>query len=178
MNTLLGILVVASLVGAFVLLVISMQQRKQTGVPFSARIVYADTGAWQKIEQPLFSRRHQLAGKPDYIVDVNGATIPIEVKPTRTAPTPRESDVMQLAAYSLLIEENFGTMPPHGLLKYRDAVFQIDFTDELRARLHALLNAMRADATPRQVDRSHAEPARCRACGFRAECKQVLDEKQ
>lgn len=177
MNTLLGILVVALLIAAFALLYFSIQQRQATGVPFNARIIYSDTGAWQKIEQPLFSRRYQLAGKPDYLIDDHGVTIPIEVKPNRTASAPRESDVMQLAAYGLLIEETLSTMPPYGLLKYRDAVFQIDFTDDLRARLLSLLDAMRADATPRQVDRSHAEPPRCRACGYRDECEQALDEK-
>ncbi len=152
-------------------------QREQTGLPTNARIVYADTGAWQKVERPLFSRRYGLTGKPDYIVEVNSAVIPVEVKPNRTAPTPRESDVMQLAAYGLLIEETLGqghTAPPHGLLKYRDAVFQIGFTEELRARLIDLMDAMRRDASARDVARSHAEPRRCRACGYRAECEQAL----
>jgi len=161
-------------------------QREQMGLPTNARIVYADTGAWQKVERPLFSRRYGLTGKPDYVVEVEdpglssgdkGSIIPVEVKPNRTAPMPRESDVMQLAAYGLLIEETLGqghTAPPHGLLKYRDAVFQIDFTEELRARLIDLMDAMRRDASARDVARSHAEPRRCRACGYRAECEQAL----
>ena len=74
----------------------------------------------------------------------------------------------------LLIEENFGVMPAYGLLKYRDAVFQVELTDELRARLLELLAAMRRDSTARDVARSHAEPRRCRACGYRAECGQSL----
>ncbi len=167
-----------ALVAALALFALARAQRAATGLPASARIVYADTGAWTKVEKPLFSRRYALTGKPDYIVEENGATIPVEVKPNRTAPEPRESDVMQLAAYGLLIEETLGrgrAAPPYGLFKYRDAVFQVDFTPDLRARLIDLMETMRRDSVARDVPRSHAEPSRCRACGYRAECGQALD---
>jgi CRISPR-associated exonuclease Cas4 len=162
------------LFAAFVFLIAAQKQRARTGLPFGARIVYADTGAWKKIEQPLFSRRYALTGKPDYIVAQGSAIIPIEVKPNRRATAPRESDVMQLAAYALLIEETHRIVPPYGLLKYRDQVFQIDFTPDLRARLLSTLDQMRRDATARDVPRDHDELARCRACGFRQECGQAL----
>jgi CRISPR-associated exonuclease Cas4 len=171
-------LFVLALFAALLLLALARAQRAQTGLPIAARIVYADTGAWQKVERPLFSRRYALTGKPDYIVEDEGSIVPVEVKPNRTAPQPRESDVMQLAAYGLLIEETLGqgrAASPYGLLKYRDAVFQIDFTDELRARLIDLMDAMRRAASEDDVARSHAEPPRCRACGYRAECGQALD---
>ena len=154
-----------------------MAWQRLSGLPMSARIVYADTGAWKKVEQPLFSQRYGLTGKPDYVVEDKGVIIPVEVKPNRIAPAPRESDVMQLVAYGLLIEESSGqrrAAPPYGLLKYRDAVFQIDFTDDLWARLVDLMEEMRHDSAARDVARSHAEPRRCRACGYRAECGQAL----
>jgi CRISPR-associated exonuclease Cas4 len=159
---------------AFALFLSARKQRAQTGLPYGARIVYADTGVWKKVERPLFSRRYSLTGKPDYIVEERGATIPVEVKPNRVAPAPRESDMLQLAAYALLIEENFGAAPAYGLLKYRDAVFQVELTDELRARLLDTLAAMRRDLAARDVARSHAEPRRCRACGYREVCGQSL----
>lgn len=150
--------------------------RASTGLPFNAKVVYADTGAWRKVEQPLISRRNALAGKPDYVIEQNGLIVPVEVKPTRTASAPRDADVMQLAAYGLLVEETMahGRVVPHGLLKYRDTVFQIEFTAELRKDLINLMESMRCDATEGDVARSHAEPRRCRACGYRAECDQVL----
>ena len=163
-----------ALIIAFALFLSARKQRAQTGLPSGARIVYADTGAWKKVERPLFSRGYALTGKPDYIVEGRGVTIPVEVKPNRVAPAPRESDTLQLAAYALLIEENFGAVPAYGLLKYRDAVFQVELTDELRARLLDTLAAMRRDLSARDVARSHAEPRRCRACGYRAECGQAL----
>ena len=164
------------LIAALVLFALAHAQRKRAGMPPRARVVYADTGAWKKVERPLFSRRYALAGKPDYVLEDRGATIPVEVKPHRTAPVPRESDVMQLAAYGLLVEETSGRdrAVPYGLLKYRNAVFQVDLTDELRAELFDLLDALRLDSDARDIARSHAEPRRCRACGYRAECGQAL----
>ncbi len=172
MADLFAILFVVVLLAAILLFIASRKTRERTGLPFNARIVYSDTGAWEKVEKPLFSRRYLLTGKPDYIVEDDGATIPIEVKPNRVAPVPRESDVMQLAAYALLIEESFGSKPPHGLLKYRDTVFQVDFTNELRGQLIELMAVMREDLEAQDVARSHAEPPRCRGCGYREDCGQ------
>ena len=174
MAGLFAILFLLALVIAFALFLSARRQRAPTGLPYGARIVYADTGAWKKVERPLFSRRYGLTGKPDYIVTERGATIPVEVKPNRVAPAPRESDTLQLAAYALLVEENFGAMPAYGLLKYRDAVFQVELTNELCARLLDALAALRRDLDARDVARSHAEPRRCRACGYREECGQAL----
>ena len=175
MITFLLALVFIIVIVALVLLALARLQRERTGVPVGARIVYSDSGAWEKVERPLFSRQYGLTGKPDYIIEQDGAIIPIEVKPNRTAPKPRDSDVMQLAAYALLIEEAYGAVPPHGLLKYRDAVFEIDFTEQLKEELIALMAAMRRDFEAREVARSHAESRRCHACGYRAECGQILD---
>jgi CRISPR-associated exonuclease Cas4 len=151
--------------------------RAQSGLPINARVIYADTGAWRKVEKPLYSRRYQLAGKPDYIVeDENGGMIPIEVKPNRVAAEPRLSDTLQLAAYGLLVEENFGASPSYGLLKYRDQVFRVEFTNKLREELLAVMEEMRRDLNAADVARSHDDPRRCRACGYRHACGQALSE--
>jgi CRISPR-associated exonuclease Cas4 len=180
MLELLAALVLFTLALGLVLFGLARFQRLRTGLPFNARIVYADTGAWTRVERPLFARAFALTGKPDYVVQLKSDIIPVEVKPTRTAPFPRESDVMQLTAYGLLIEETLGEgrAPPYGLLKYRDAVFQIDFTAELRGRLLDLMMAMRVDATAQDVRRSHTEARRCRACGYREECTEALVSRE
>ena len=174
MTVLFAVLFLLALIIALALFLTARWQRAQTGLPYGARIVYADTGAWKKVDRPLFSRRYGLTGKPYYIVEERGATIPVEVKPNRVAPAPRESDTLQLAAYALLVEEHFSAAPEYGLLKYRDAVFQIELTDELRARLLDTLATLQRDRTARDVARSHAESRRCRACGYRDECGQSL----
>lgn len=171
------ILLVVSLlifVLALILFLVARTQRAHTGLPWNARIIYTDTGAWQKVEHPLVSRRYGLIGKPDYIVTQHGAMIPIEVKPNRRARVPYDSDVLQLAAYALLVEENFGTQVQAGWLKYREDVFQVPITQELRARLNGVLAAMQRDLGARDVARNHTEPRRCNACGFRAACGQAL----
>jgi CRISPR-associated exonuclease Cas4 len=148
----------------------------QAGLSVHARVIASDTGAWKSLERPLFSSRYQLTGKPDYIVQVNGATIPVEVKPNRVAREPYESDVLQLAAYGLLIQEALGAAPAFGLLKYRDEVFQIALTDELRAQLLAVMDQMRRDFAVRDVAASHSQSQRCRACGYRDQCGQAIKD--
>ena len=168
------ILIVLFLFIALALFLLARRTRRRTGLPFHARIVYADTGAWKQVEKPLFSKRYALAGKPDYLVAENDLIIPIEVKPNRVAPQPLESDIMQLAVYGLLVEENWQRRPPYGLLKYRDAVYRIEFDEETRGALLEVMDALRRDADAREVARNHDQARRCRACGYRAECGQAL----
>jgi CRISPR-associated exonuclease Cas4 len=174
MSLLFAFLALLTFVAAFVFFLRARRQRAHTGLPWDARIIYTDTGAWQKVERPLISRRYGLIGKPDYIVTHNGATIPIEVKPSRRARVPYDSDVLQLAAYALLVEEHFGAPVAFGWLKYREHVFQVPITPDLRARLENVLADMRRDLTARAVPRSHTDARRCAACGFRAVCGQAL----
>src|SRR5581483_5233462 len=99
---------------------------RQTGLPLDARVVFSDTGAWTRPTKSLFSQRYRLAGKPDYILrEEDGTMIPVEVKPHRTDAAPRDSDAMQLMAYGVLVEQEFGSRPEYGLLKYRDRVFRV-----------------------------------------------------
>lgn len=146
-----------------------------SGIPVHARVIYSDTGAWKPVAHPFFSHRYGLTGKPDYLLEDAGVVIPVEVKPNRRARLPHESDVLQLAAYGLLIQEVHGQEPLYGLLKYRDAVFRVDFTPELQSRLLHAMDVMRRDLDSTDVPRSHAEGSRCRACGFREVCGQALD---
>jgi CRISPR-associated exonuclease Cas4 len=158
----------------------SRRARSATGLP-SGRVVYADTSRWQRAERPLFSRRHQLAGKPDYLVRENcarenRAIVPVEVKSSRApAQGPREGHILQLAAYCLLVEETEGARPTFGIIKYADEAFRVDNTQELDRALLATLDAMRRDLAHGQAHRSHADPARCRRCGVRAACDERLD---
>lgn len=175
MELILALVIVLAVVGAFYLRQRGRAAQAQTGLPLDARVVYSDTGAWQRVDKPLFSRRFLLTGKPDYIVqDENSALIPIEVKPNRTAKEPRHSDAMQLMAYGILVEEKFGVRPAYGLLKYRDEVFQIAFTEELRAEFFEILRAMRAARFAKNVARSHDDAVKCKYCGYRDACDESL----
>ena len=157
------------LAGAFIVAV-GWWLRWRSGVPFGD-VAYSDTDA---PAQPLISRRFGLAGKPDYIVRRNGVSIPVEVKPGRTADAPYDSDVMQLVAYMLMIEEAEKAPPPYGILHYRSASFRIVYSPALRQRLLDILQDMRSAADEADVGRSHESVGRCAACGFRGSCGESL----
>ena len=58
-----------------------------SGLP-RGEVIYIDTGAWQKQEQPLISREFGLVGKPDYLVETgHGAPVALSLlqisEPTR-----------------------------------------------------------------------------------------------
>ena len=157
---------IALLAVGLALLVLGRRLRRRARLP-AGRILGTDAGA-----QPgplLVSRRHGLNGRPDYLLRRGGEVIPVELKPSHDRLHP--SAVMQLMAYCLLVEEQFGR-PSHGLLVLRDGVERVPYTDARRAALLATLSAMRA--APAVPPRSHHQPARCRACAFAPLCAQSL----
>ncbi|NLF12439.1 MAG: CRISPR-associated protein Cas4 [Anaerolineaceae bacterium] len=148
-------------------------QRRQAGLP-AGRLVYVDTGAWNRCERPMFSNQYRLTGRPDYLVTGREGVIPVEVKSGVAPAAPYVAHVLQLAAYCLLVEEQEHCRPPHGIIKYDDRAFEIEYTPALRARLLATLDAIRADLWAGDVEPNHHEPGRCRGCGQRTVCGRRL----
>jgi len=160
-------------VAALALWLWARRRRAAAGLP-TGKVVYVDTGGWQRNEQPLFSRTYRLTGKPDYLVREGRRIIPVEVK-SRAAPAePYLSHVMQLAAYCLLVEDVLGSAAPFGYVHYRDRTFKVEFSGALRAELLQLLREMRQAGRARQVHRSHAHAGRCARCGFQTVCGEAL----
>ena len=151
----------------------SGKQRRKAGLP-GGRIIYTDTGAWGKVEQPLYYPPLKLTGKPDYLVQQNGIVIPVEVKSGRAPASPYDSHIFQLASYCLLVEKKYGKRPPYGIIHYSDRDFAVDYTPELEFALMDLLADMRRDEIKDAVDRSHDQASRCAHCGFRNICDQSL----
>lgn len=100
---------------SLLLIWIALRLRRRTGIPW-VPIVASDMEeeGWQPAQRPLFASRYALTGKPDYLLVVAGRYVPVEVKPGRHAPHPYESDLLQLVAYCVLIEETMGQAPPYG----------------------------------------------------------------
>ncbi|HEU4327673.1 MAG TPA: CRISPR-associated protein Cas4 [Roseiflexaceae bacterium] len=167
-------LALALLLLAVLLVVAALKLRARTGLPW-VPVLYRDTWG-RELERPLFARRLGLTGKPDYLIELRGVTIPVEVKPGRRATVPYESDLMQLAAYCLLVEETSGAAPPYGLLRYAEHTFRLDYTPRVRDEVLALIDEMRELLEEDDCPRSHDEPPRCRACGFYSQCEDALDE--
>lgn len=163
----------ALLLLAAMLLIWGARLRQRTGLPW-APVIYRDTGGHAP-EKPLIARRFGLAGKPDYLLDVRGRVIPVEVKPSRRADRPYDSDLMQLAAYCLLVEEHFGSAPPYGLLRYAERTFRLNYTSQVRDDLLAVLDEMRAALSDADCARSHDDPWRCGGCGFFEQCDDALE---
>ncbi|MCX7854665.1 MAG: CRISPR-associated protein Cas4 [Anaerolineae bacterium] len=145
----------------------------RSGLP-AGRVVAADVGSWQRLDRPLFSRRHRLTGRPDYIVADGADLIPVEVKSARAPARPYTSHLLQLAAYCLLVAETSGRRPPYGILRYADRTFQIPYTRELEERLLDILEEMREDLSAGDAPRRHQDPRRCAACGYRDICEEAL----
>jgi CRISPR-associated exonuclease Cas4 len=174
MTVLLLLVALLLLLAAFVLRRWARRAARSTGLP-AGQVVYSDTPDWRRPPRPLRSEQYGLIGKPDYLVDDGETIVPVEVKPTRRAARPYESDVLQLAAYCLLVEATTGRRPSHGIVVYADRQWEIPYTDDLRNTLLTTLAAIRADRRAGDVARSHSVPARCRGCGVRAHCGQALD---
>jgi CRISPR-associated exonuclease Cas4 len=161
---------------------------RRSGLP-EGRVVYSDTGApvgriapvtlnerGERQEKPLVSHRYGLTGRPDYLVRTDDGIVPVEAKSARCPANgvPYESHLMQLASYCLLVEETTGAGVPFGVIRYRDRQLRVDYTDELRAALLALLEEMREARRLADVHRSHDETARCAACSYREICAESL----
>ena len=168
---------------AFVLVLLGLfsLRRSQTlyqesGLP-AGRLVYVDEidDAWQINDRPLYSPTYRLTGKPDYLVETVNGLVPVEIKSAKAPPVPYVGHLLQVAAYCLLVEEDTGRSPPHGWLKYADALFEVDFSSELRRELLDTMAEMRQSYQAKRVRRSHNQPNKCRACGFYEACDEALE---
>jgi len=166
-------LAIAILALSLAALAAALWLRQRSGLPW-APVVADDVSAGRALQRPLYSRRHGLTGKPDYLIERRGAPIPVEVKPGRRADRPYDSDLMQLAAYCLLVEETAGAAPPYGLLRYAERTFRLDYTPAVRTALLDILDEMRDLLDADDAARSHEDRRRCAGCGFVEICEDAL----
>jgi CRISPR-associated exonuclease Cas4 len=152
----------------------SRRLRRRAGLP-GGRVIYSDTRTWQQCPEPLYAASINLTGKPDYLVRKWNYVLPIEVKSSPAPAEPYRSHVLQLAAYCLLVHESYGRRPPYGLIHYEDRTFSIRYTQRLERELLNTIEWMREDLGDGRADRSHNDPARCRACNYAVYCDQRLD---
>ena len=147
---------------------------RDKGLPES-EIVYSDTDA-ERLERALVSHRYELTGKPDYIVRAKVGTFPLEVKSRRCGTGPRDSELAQVWAYCLLVEEEMGAPVRFGVLQYADRKWPVPFGDRERQALLATLQEMRELEGGADVRRSHNHAGKCRSCGFNPSgvCGQAL----
>jgi CRISPR-associated exonuclease Cas4 len=121
----------------------------------------------------LYSERLRLVGRPDRIVRAGGHLIPEEWKSSKRV---SDGHRLQLGAYFLLIEEEYGVRPPYGVLVMGDGTrVEVENAAELRSRVLAIAELIRER---RRIlrDEIPVRPiaAKCRACGHRINCKQAI----
>jgi CRISPR-associated exonuclease Cas4 len=145
---------------------------RETGVA-GLRVRQADVEG-RRPARPMRCTTHGLVGRPDFLLAEAGALVPVEVKPTRRARRPYRGDLLQLAAYCQLVESETGEAPPYGVLVYADRRWEVPWTAARRQALHEALADLRIASNALDVPRSHAEGARCAACGLREGCGQAL----
>jgi len=122
----------------------------------------------------LKSNKYGLSGRPDYILEINGDQIPVEVKTGRIPMGPLFSHILQVSAYSLLLSEENGKRVPYGILKYENIEHEIEFSDELEALLISKLREMRKLMETGDVHRNHNREGKCRNCSRRQMCPERL----
>lgn len=144
------------------------------GLP-QGEIISMDTTEWER-SGPLYAPRLRLAGKPDYLVRVGRSLIPVEIKPGRHAAQPYESDVLQLMAYCLLVEETSSQRPDYGLLRYKNHTFRLPYDDQARSLVLEQVTRMRADLSRHDVHPNHEDAMRCRYCGYAQDCGQRINQ--
>jgi len=168
------------LVGALLGL-LGRRARWRAGVP-EGRISYSDIGATSDDGQRspvLVARTIALRGRPDVLVERRGALIPVEIKTGRAPTRPYEGHMLQALAYCLLVEETRGVRPPYGIVRYPGREFEVPYTADAEAWVRRVAtDLIDAKAGGREVARSHENPARCGACGFRERCAQALSPRR
>ncbi len=132
-------------------------------------IKYVDNGE----PRMLRSERLGLQGRPDYILEIEGEMVPVELKSGRTPKGPLFSHILQVAAYCVLLEEE-GQKVTHGILRYEEAEHEIEYNQDLRIMVLSKLDDMRALMKNGDVHRNHHRPGKCRSCSRREGCPERL----
>jgi CRISPR-associated exonuclease Cas4 len=168
--------------------ILSQRAARRAGLP-KGTLLYSDTGIpvgriapatvnveGMKQERPLRSEEFGLTGRPDYLIETKQGIIPVEVKSTLCPPDnrPYDSHIAQLAAYCLLVEDVLKRTVPYGIIRYRDRELRVDYTDETRDWLIALLEEISIAREADDVHRSHEDARRCRGCSMREVCTESL----
>ncbi len=135
-------------------------------------IEYVDT--LEDDSRLLKSERYGIRGRPDYILEMDGDLIPVEVKTGRVPKGPFFSHILQIAAYCLLVEEDLGKKPPYGLIRYGETEFDIDYDESLKNLLIEKLDEMREHLDNKDVHRHHNRKGKCANCSRRKICPESL----
>jgi len=174
------------LIGASFLLFINLTTQREMGelkeaykIEKDTKVEYTDTESTGGEKAKLFkSKKHGVSGRPDIILEKDDEHIPVEIKTGRVPKGPYFSHIIQIAAYGLVLEEEYGKRPSYGLIKYGpkgdEKEFKIDLDDDLMKLLKEKLDLMREGIKTGDVHRNHRRDGKCRSCSRRRDCPETL----
>lgn len=144
-----------------------------------ATVRYSDTLPKKDKKPKLFkSQKLRISGRPDAILEMDGHPIPVELKTGKIPQGPYFSHILQLGTYGLLMEEEYGTLPPYGLIKYgpkgEEKEFKVEFDKRLMFTLAGKVGEMRMALDSGDVHRNHNRPGKCSNCSRRHGCPETL----
>lgn len=144
------------------------ERRRVLGLP-TGELVYEDADG---LGETLSSSQYPLLGKPDYVVQLpDGRPVPIELKlNVLDATAPYSNHEVQVAAYCLILEDYFAQAPTHGILRYADCEFTIEYTPALRKKVIRLLGEMARCSEREPPPLKNQRAAKCRVCAFQPIC--------
>ena len=144
------------------------ERHRALGLP-EGDLVYEDADGQG---EPLSSSAYPLVGKPDYIVKLpDGRPVPIELKLTvHDVTAPHTHHMIQLAAYCLILEDYFVQAPTHGILRYADREFTVEYTPALKKKVIRLLTEMARCGEQQPPPLARQRVSKCRACTFQPIC--------
>src|SRR5216684_50095 len=180
LNTLLLAIGLGLLLAAFALVLLLLNERRfrrtrligerqrALGLP-EGELVYEDADGQG---EPLSSSIYPLAGKPDYVVKLpDGRPVPVELKlNVHDATAPYNNHQIQVAAYCLILEDYFERAPTHGILRYADREFTVEYTPALRRKVIRLLTEMARCSEKQPPPLKTQRAAKCRSCPFQPIC--------
>lgn len=111
------------------------RQRKQLSLLQQTPLYDTDSEAIHSLSLPL-------KGKPDFINKEKGFYIPVEVKSGETPPEPTVAHTMQIMAYCLLVQEQYGVRPLGAVLKYPKKEFRVAYTTEAETAVRSVVSEM------------------------------------
>ncbi|MDO9537877.1 MAG: CRISPR-associated protein Cas4 [Thermoplasmata archaeon] len=139
----------------------------------SQQITYVDSN--DRKPKLFVSEKYGLSGRPDYVLLVADEHIPVEIKTGRVPRGPLFSHILQVAAYCVLIEEEFGKPPSHGILRYGQTENEVEYDAALKEMVISKLVEMRAIMKTGTAHRNHNKPGKCRNCSRKSVCPERLN---
>ncbi len=123
-------------------------------------------------DKTLFSKKYNLKGKPDFIIEDKFGIYPLEFKSSLAPSFPYPSHIAQLICYCILVEENF-SKPNFGIIKYVDGHFMIPYTKKAKDQVLHIITTIESYIKLNLIPLPILE-RKCLACDFLGKCLDCL----